>query len=299
MKKILFFITLSLLVTTQLFCASKKELEEKIDTLNIQKESLEAKNKEYKTSLYEKNKKIDELNKENQRLKDENEFYKNQIKETENAIQKAFSIKGALISDGIENGHKVLRRSYVDIIKTKWLYKKSSADIYKNPVINGKPIGFFKEGDTIISTELILVDSYDLWLKIITDSVSGYILLDTHGSDWFKDNNNIFLENIATTDGIFTVRQTKLKKSLQSEEQIKTQEIPGKSGKISDSFTFKNKFTTIPVTVTKYTTDLQWIFVENEEGSGWISSNLLSPDIGGPKIPAPECNIYFYLVEQP
>jgi len=299
MKKILFLITFFALITTQLFCAGKKELEEKIDTLTIQNESLEAKNKEYKSSLYEKNKKIDELNKENQKLKDENEFYKNQIKEKESLIEAASSIKGALISDGIENGHKVLRRSYVDVIKTKWLYKKSSSDIYTNPVIDGKPIGKFKEGDTIISTELVLVDSNDLWLKIIAGSVSGYILLDTHETDWFKDDNHKFLKNVVTPDGTFTVRQTNLKRSLQSEEQIKHQETPGKSGKITGSFSFKNKFTTIPVTVTAYTTDLKWIYVENKEVSGWVSSGELSSDIGGPKITTPEWNLSFYLVDQP
>lgn len=299
MKKI-FLIPFLLMMGISVFAQSKKELLEKIEKL----ENTNA-------NLLERITDADKALKENDitilKLKNEIKSLKEQIK-SENTTSTTPDVseitKGYLISDSIEKNHTVIRRIFNETVKTNHLDYNSTAEIYDN-YIDGKKIGSFTPGDSITFSELIVVDSKKIWGKISTETTSGFIYLNSDGYggyDWYAGDTHSYVTTISTKDGNFTVRKFTQKAELELDAPIEYQDTPGKSGKIKGTFTFKNKFTPTPVTVTAYTytsTNEFWIFVENDEGSGWVPSSYASFGRGGPIIYTPEYYLTIYLIEQP
>lgn len=298
MKKVficfLFICSLFLFLSCSLFEQSKKNLQSQIEQLENTNDNLLEKLKKVDTDLKENEFEIRNLKQENENLREEI----NQLIDTQKEYEKIAN--GMLISDSNTNGHRYIRRVYVDSIQTRNLDHSTISDIYSS-YIDGKKIGNFMEGDIITLSELIFIDSKDVWAKIETDSLLGYIFLNPDGYggfDWYNNNHHTYLKTISTKNEKFIIRNINLDKKLELDKPIQYQDVPGKSGKIIGSFRYVNKFTPTSVKITAYTSDCNWIYVVNDEGSGWVPRYYLMHDKGGSPISPPEYYLTIYLVEQ-
>ena len=221
-------------------------------------------------------------------------FYRDSSEEKNIEVRK-FEIKNVEIGDGLDGKNTVYadydKKDVKGIIK---LYSETKMDIHE--ICSIKYIGKTNKWDEPLG---------ELWLKISTKNISGWIcLFDNWYLNYFADSNYEYLGKIKSGNKTWNIR--KLNQWVSVWTDLNVRDKPGLSGKKIYTIKYEGpqlNYKVFEITEESETIDEKnerWIKIEYEKGKfGWVFGGYVSVERGGPLFETPEDQIRYLVGYMP
>ena len=136
---------------------------------------------------------------------------------------------GCVIEKNTINNHSYVIKKHNQTMKIGYSACDYNKTIYNDFLPTKKEIGKLKEGDIISISQLIILDDNETFLKIQTDSLSGFILFSETKYDLYKNGNWVYQETLQSGNRIYHIRKNS--QYFNVYENLRIRDVPGLDGK--------------------------------------------------------------------
>ncbi len=210
---------------------------------------------------------------------------------------------GTVLEEKSEGGHSYLIRHYAQTVTIGYAAEAYQLIVYDAPGSkNG--IGNLERKDRIHITEMHIIDSKDVWLKIVSKKASGFILLFDGFDDIYKEGLWMPADTIKSGDKIW--HTVKCNEGFFIYTNLNIRDKPGLAGNkigmvkadgIRQYFAQVFELTEETETIDDKTD--HWAKIEYNGTTGWVFGAYLTMERGGPKYHKPETLISLGLEQSP
>lgn len=261
---------------------------------NAKDSQLNQKIDEQSTQIYEQTYQIYELTEKNSALEKENEEYQNRISELEAKLEKSQKLLSDLKMPKFDFSDGTIYETHKIDCDLKFEYNGYDTKILENPGDNENVVYTIQKNDEIkVSQFVTLKETGETFLEagLLPDlDVVGFIKISRNP---YEDGNFEYKETVKV-DGK-DVKILNFDSSYELINGIELRELPsGKSDAVYKVKYEKNK--QIYYQTDAITSDYNWVRVTVDGNTGWVNSDCLSVERGGPVIYTPETVIWWELI---
>lgn len=253
-----------------------------------------AKDSQLSQKIDEQSKQIDELTEENSALKKENAEYQNEISELEAKLEQSEKRFADLKMSKFDFSDSSIYETHKIDYNLKFEYNGYDTKIFENPGDNENVVYTIQKNDEIRGSQFVtLKETGETFLEaglLPSLDVVGFIKFSRNP----YENGKFEYKETIKVDGK-DVKVLNFNSSYELRSGTEIRELPSENAEIVYQIN-REKYEQIYYQTDAITSDYNWVRVTVDGNTGWVNSNCLSVERGGPVIYTPETVIWWELI---